>query len=478
MKHLVLFNPDQYRGDVVGCLGNPAAVTPTLDALVETDGVLFSQAYCQNPVCTPSRCSFMTGWYPHVRGHRTMYHMLQPEEPMLLRTLKQAGYWVWWGGKNDVVPGQGGFGDYCTVKHEPGPSANMHADLSWRGPAEGDDYYSFYAGCWPPAAQDSDWSHVREAVRVIESYDGTQPLCLYLPLSYPHPPYGVEEPYFSRIDRGLLPPRQPVPDTVKPAIEAGIRQGQGLTGWEESRWQELRATYYAMCNRIDEQLGLVLDALKRRGIYEDTAVCFFSDHGDYTGDYGLVEKTQNTFEDCLTRVPLLIKPPRDAGARPGIRQGLVELVDIPATVLDLLDLPPLSYTQFGRSLRPMLQGEEAGRDAVFCEGGRLHGERQAMELASLPEEGREQTPYWPRLSQQMQEGPAHTKAAMVRTATHKYVRRLYESDELYDLARDPGEQRNVIDDPAYCETLVSLQGRLLTFYQETCDVVPMREDQR
>ena len=85
---------------------------------------------------------------------------------------------------------------------------------SWRGPAEGDDYYSFYAGCWPPAAQDSDWSHVREAVRVIESYDGTQPLCLYLPLSYPHPPYGVEEPYFSRIDRGLLPPRQPVPDCL------------------------------------------------------------------------------------------------------------------------------------------------------------------------------------------------------------------------------------------------------------------------
>ena len=191
-----------------------------------------------------------------------------------------------------------------------------------------------------------------------------------------------------------------------------------------------------------------------------------------------MEKTQNTFEDCLTRVPLLIKPPRDTGARPGIRTGLVELLDLPATVLDLLDLPPLDYTQFGTSLRPMLRGEDAGRDAVFCEGGRLHGERQAMELSSLPAEGREQTPYWPRLSQQIGEGPAHTKATMVRTATHKYVRRLYESDELYDLARDPGELHNVIADPAYGEALASLQDRLLTFYQETCDVVPMREDQR
>ncbi|HZU01975.1 MAG TPA: sulfatase-like hydrolase/transferase, partial [Ktedonobacteraceae bacterium] len=77
--HIVLFNPDQWRGDVLGHMGNPAAVTPTLDQWVQTDAVSFRHAYCQNPVCVPSRCSFMTGWYTHVRGHRTMYHMLQPD---------------------------------------------------------------------------------------------------------------------------------------------------------------------------------------------------------------------------------------------------------------------------------------------------------------------------------------------------------------------------------------------------------------
>ena len=85
--HILIFNPDQWRGDVMGHIGNRAAVTPSLDSIVETDAVSFTNAFCQNPVCTPSRCSFMTGWYPHVRGHRTMFHMLQPDEPMLLRDL-------------------------------------------------------------------------------------------------------------------------------------------------------------------------------------------------------------------------------------------------------------------------------------------------------------------------------------------------------------------------------------------------------
>ena len=92
--HIIIFNVDQWRGDVLGHLGNPAADTPNLDQLVRNDAVSFSNAFCQNPVCTPSRCSFMTGWYPHVRGHRTMFHMLHQDrdEPNLLKILKDNGF--------------------------------------------------------------------------------------------------------------------------------------------------------------------------------------------------------------------------------------------------------------------------------------------------------------------------------------------------------------------------------------------------
>ena len=117
--NLILFNPDQWRVDVMHHAGNPAAVTPNLDLLVQTSAVSFTQTFCQSPVCTPSRCSFMTGWYPHVRGHRTMFHMLRPDEPNLLKTLKDAGYYVWWGGKNDLVPAQNSLEPYCTEKYVP-----------------------------------------------------------------------------------------------------------------------------------------------------------------------------------------------------------------------------------------------------------------------------------------------------------------------------------------------------------------------
>ncbi len=81
---------------------------------------------------------------------------------------------------------------------------------------------------------------------------------------------------------------------------------QNMREWTEAEYDELRAVYLGMC-RVDDLTGQVVRALKEKGIYDDTAVFFFSDHGDYTGDYGLVEKVQNCFEDCLTNVPFLVK---------------------------------------------------------------------------------------------------------------------------------------------------------------------------
>lgn len=483
--HIVLMNPDQWRGDVAGYLGNPAAVTPNLDRMVENDAVAFSQAYCQNPVCTPSRCSFMTGWYPHVRGHRTMFHMLRRDEPMLLRTLKEHGYFVWWGGKNDVVPAEDGFEPYCHVKYVPENPIrpNLHADQSWRGEPGSDDCYSFMAGRLDiPEGEsvyyDSDWDIVSAAVDVIKNHADNRQLCLYLALQYPHPPYGVEEPWFSRIPREKLPDRIRPPEhwAGKPGILRGIYEQLGMHGWTEERWNELRATYYGMCSRVDHQVGLIVEALKEAGIYEDTAFFFFSDHGDFTGDYGLVEKTQNTFEDCLTRVPLVIKPPQGTHVKPGIRDALVELIDVPATVEDMAGIRP-KHTHFGKSLLPLIAGDtNEHRDAVFCEGGRLTEEDHCKELESASEGAK--SLYYPRLRLQCKDGVEHTKAVMCRTKRFKYVRRLYEPDELYDLQHDPQERNNLIDHPAYSETAAAMRDRLLTFYLETGDVVPFDANKR
>lgn len=492
--HLLIINPDQWRGDVLGHLGNPAAQTPVLDRLVAEDAASFSNTFCQNPVCTPSRCSFMSGWYPHVRGHRTMFHMMRPDEPVLLRDLKEAGYYVWWGGKNDLIPAQNGFHKYTNIRYKAYPRpgrpilTNPHIQFDWRGDPGGDNYYSFLVGkIEKPAGfpedenfvYDGDWDVVFAAIEAIKNRPADQPVCLFLALGNPHPPYAVEDPWFSAIDREKIPQRVPTPPgwQGKPSILKGIAEGRGLQGWSEDRWRELRATYYGQCARVDHQVGLLLEALKQAGIYDDTAVFLFSDHGDFTGDYGLVEKTQNTFEDCLTRVPFIIKPPSSAAVKPGIRDALVELVDFRATVEAFTGLQP-GYTHFGRSLLPLITGEtDTHRDAVFCEGGRLKDERHAMELESVDN----QVPsglYYPRLKLQRSEGPEHTKATMCRTREYKYVRRLYEPDELYDLREDPRELHNRIDDPTLAPVLAELKDRMLTFYQETCDVVPWQPDRR
>ncbi len=237
------------------------------------------------------------------------------------------------------------------------------------------------------------------------------------------------------------------------------------------------ATYLGMCARIDHQFGMLLDALREAGIYDDTAIFMFSDHGDFTGDYGIVEKTQNTFEECLTRVPLMVKPPAGIPVRPRITDAMTELIDIPATVEAIIGIVP-QHTHFGRSLLPIIAGEtDTGRDAVFCEGGRRADEAHASERDS-PGSADSTNLYWPRVGLQVISDAAHTKAVMCRTPDHKYVRRLYEPDELYDLRTDPGELHNLIDDPGYAEVASRLRDRVLTHFLDTADVVPHKADQR
>lgn len=496
LPHIIIFNPDQWRSDAIGCNGNDLVHTPIIDNLVATEAVSFTNAYCQNPVCTPSRCSFMTGWYPHVRGHRTMVHMLHEErdEPNLLKVLKDNGYFVWWGGKNDLLPGQNGYERHCDIlfDHEQYAAdrgltiqaGNHGGDLSWRGEKDGDNFYSFHKGKLEADQTgkyyDSDWAVVEGACDFIKNYKGEKPLCIYLALQYPHPPYCVEDPWFSQVNPSDI---NDIIDvncdlTDKPVMIQGIRENQKMQDWDMQRWQQLRSCYYGMCGRVDSQFGILLDTLKDKGFYDDSAVFLFSDHGDFTGDYGLVEKTQNTFEDCISKVPFIIKPPANVNCQAGNRDCLTELIDFSATVYSLTGIDP-NYTHFGSDLLPVIQGNAtAVKEAAFCEGGRLEGEYQAMESTSNSFED-DSGFYYPRVSLQARDDkPWHTKAAMCRTLEYKYVRRHYEKDEFYDLKNDPQELHNLIDNPDYKSQILEHKDMMLTWYMHTADVVPYQLDER
>ncbi len=485
--HLLIFNPDQMRADALHHLGNKASVTPNMDQLAKWEGVSFRNAYCQNPVCTPSRCSFMSGWYPHVRGHRTMHHLMRPDEPVLLKQLKDEGYYVWMNQRNDLIPAQDDnyaepyCSEMCAI---PKAGKTKQFEQNLRGEADSDKYYSFYRGKLESEDGDTiynvDDAWVDGSIDFIQKRPKDQPVCIYLPLMYPHPPYQVEDPFYSMIDRNKIPERIQTPEDWKgkPSILKGIYENQRMKGWTEDRWTELRAVYLGMCARVDHQLGKVIAALKKENIYDDTAIFVFSDHGDYTGDYGIVEKTQNTFDDCLTNVPLIIKPPKAMNVKPGISDALVELIDFYGTVEDMVGLKR-THTHFGRSLCKVIGGEKTEhRNAVFSEGGRLQDESHCMEAGEDIDDLDISNEYYPRMKMQVKIGPEHTKATMCRTRDYKYVRRLYEHDELYDLKNDPHQLHNLIDDPEFKDVILELKERTLTWYQETCDIVPFQQDQR
>lgn len=485
--HIIIFNPDEMRADTLAHLGNPAAITPNLDQMAREDGVSFRHAFCQNPVCVPSRCSFFTGLYPHVNGHRTMSYLLRPGEDSLLKELKKAGYYVWMNDRNDLTAGQyeGWTEEHADRifygggrKPAPGP-----VDPHIRGERGSKHYYSHFRGQLRTDDQGLNYTFddeaVDEACRLIREWKEDRPLCIFLGLMYPHTPYQVEEPYFSAIDRKKLPRRiRPEDCGGKPRMEEMIRSYQNLESFDENDWDELRAVYQGMCMKVDEQFGRLRDAMKEAGIYDNSVIFFFSDHGDYTGDYGLVEKAQNCFEDCLTRVPFLIKPPKDSKVSPGIRDGLVELVDFYATAMDYAGVAP-SHTQFGRSLRHALKDPDCElRPCVFCEGGRMPGEEHCDEYHG--ENGQaavENSEYWPKQVSQ-KEDLAHAKGIMIRDQRYKYISRTMGCDELYDLKEDPGETHNRIEDPRLSGELARLQTAMLKWLQSTADIVPYDMDRR
>ncbi|MBN1370735.1 MAG: sulfatase-like hydrolase/transferase [Anaerolineaceae bacterium] len=471
--NFIFFIPDELRAESTGCYGHPLARTPNLDALA-SQGTRFEQCHVQNTVCAPSRCSLMTGWYPHVRGHRTLWHLLRPDEPNLLHSLKQNGYDMRWFGKNDLLSPPA-FADSVSEARNCGKSAFNFPVLPYEDPR----YYTFLAGPYErPLEEHSDYANVMAGVRYLQSKP-QQPFMLYLPLTFPHPPYGAPVGWHGRTDPNALPALRPPGLPGRPAHFDLIRASRRLDQLDESVFRQVNALYLDMTEFLDHCLGLLLDALAQSGLEEDTAVFFFSDHGDYAGDYGLVEKWPSGMEDVLTRVPLVARIP--GGAAGHTASAPVELFDVMATTLELTGIPA-GHTHFARSLVPQLQGRDGdAARAVFAEGGYARHEPHAFEgdpVRDAPFSIDPKQIYYPKVRVQQEYPDSVGRAVMIRTVTHKLVQRPTGVSEFYDLRSDPLELVNRYHDPACAQDRAELEQRLLEWYIQTSDVVPFEQDPR
>ena len=468
--NFVFFMPDELRAESVGCYGHSLAPTPNMDRLAE-EGVRFDQCHVQHTVCTPSRCSLMTGWYPHVRGHRTLWHCLRPDEPNLLRYLKQAGYQVHWYGRNDLLA-PGSFADSVTTARQLGGGVWGRNQY----PPEDPRYYSFLFDPYDdPVEQHNDYANVEAAIEFLKSRP-REPFALYLPLTFPHCPYSAPPRWHDLIDPESIPALRPADLPGKPDFHALIRRTRRLSELDEVTFRKIQAVYLGMIGFMDDLLGRLLDALDETGLAKDTAVFAFSDHGDYAGDYGLVEKWPSGLEDALTRVPMIARVPGGSAGRSVMEP--MELFDVMSTTLDLAGIPA-RHTHFARSLVPQIGGLPGDADrAVYAEGGYSRHEPHCLEGRGEMGDSARESPYYPKLKLQQDHPESVSRAVMLRTSTHKLIRRAEGVNELYDLAADPLELDNVYERPEHRDAQEAMEKRLLEWYLETSDVTTFEEDPR
>jgi choline-sulfatase len=466
--NLILFMPDELRADALATYGNPVARSPNFDRLA-AQGVRFAQCHVQFPVCGASRCSLLTGWPAHVRGHRSLYHFLRPDEPNLFRDLRRAGYDVYWFGKNDALAAASFEGSVTEWRDRSPPmTAAALAEYAAGGLTPGSTTMLF------PASGDrlsgGDWANLQAATRFLERREAGRPFCIFLALSQPHPPYRAPDGFHDLYDPDDLPPLAPPGLPRKPAFHAGLREACNLGAVSEQALRQVRAVYLGQASYSDWLLGELMDALERTGHAGDTALFATSDHGDYAGDYGLIEKWPAGQEDCLTHVPLVARIP--GGAAGHVVGEMVELFDLMPTFLALADSAP-GHTHFARSLVPQLKGApgEPGR-AAFTEGGYNPYEPQAFEPLLFG------GIYEPKTRLQNEQPATVARCASIRTGSHRLVVRPGGQGELYDCAADPGLTMNLIDEPAAAEVREALRDRLLAWYVATSDAPPPDKDAR
>ena len=468
--NFVFFQPDEMRAESLACYGHPLTQTPNYDRIA-SEGVRFDQCFVQNAQCVPSRTSMMTGLYPHCSGHRTNWHLIRAHEQHLFKYLYEAGYDIRCYGKNDMLAQES---LYC-IKEYYEPEKTVRTNKHQLGDKE---YYSFDFEPFECDKEDlEDYIKVKSGIDYLTSRkDDDPPFFLFLPLLQPHPSYTTHTDFYHMYDPNDIPDLRPANLANKPDFYQLIRKYRRLNELSEDFFRHLNAVYLGMISYTDWLLGELLAVMDRLGLFENTVLIISSDHGDWAGEFGLVEKWPSDCSDPILRVPLIVKAPDNQAGH--VVQGPVEMFDLMASVMDLAGLET-QHVHFAHSFVPQLNGEPENQERfVFAEGGYDVHEPHAFEgrwdKINPPVDGI----YYPKGTQQQEVPESVCRATMIRNMCHKLVRRTFGQDELYDLQNDPRELSNLIDDPAIQGVKSDLEHEMLSWYLRTSDTVPVGQDVR
>ncbi len=422
----------------LACYGDPLVQSPNIDRLAAT-GVRFDRAYCQFPLCNPSRASFLTGLRPDHTGvteNATHFRKRVPDAVTLPQAFQKAGYSVARVGKlyHYGVPKQIG-----TDGMDDPPSWQKVVNPRGRDTADEGKIFSLIPGqfggtlSWLAAdgtdEEQTDGIAAAEASRLLEA-NRDKPFFLAVGFYRPHTPYVAPKAYFNRYppEKIKLPvvPEGERERGPRPAFASSHAQQDAMT---DAQRKEAIQAYLASVTFMDAQLGKVVETLRRQKLDRNTIIVFHSDHGYHLGEHGLWQK-QSLWENSA-RVPLIIVDPRRPSGKASPR--VVELVDLYPTLAELCGLPAPTGLD-GKSLRPLLQNPSAaweGSAITQVQRGGVQGANRVV--------GRS-----------------------VRTERWRYTEwnEGARGRQLHDMQADPDERRNMEAEPENAATVAKLQALL------------------
>lgn len=416
--------------NALGCYGDRRVRSPNIDRLAAR-GLRFDRAYCQYPVCNPSRTSLLSGRRPSATG---IVDNVTPPRTFL--------------GDAVFLPQHFRLNGYRTIK----VGKIFHTGKDFEDPRSWDvDLRETSEAKKPPEAQvlrrqgaagivlqaadaeTYDGKVARQAVEYLsEARRGTQPFFLAVGFRRPHAPYIAPEKYFQLYPpRDLTFPAEP-PEHLKAIPRLALTYAQGAAALPEAKRAETAAAYFAAISFLDAQVGVLLDALDRLQMWDDTVVIFLSDHGYHLGEHGGLWHKMTLFEECA-RVPLLVAAPGKKGHTSCPR--LVELLDLYPTLTELCGLKTPAGLQ-GQSLVPLLDDpNRPGRNGAFTVVSR--GGESAEKKLDPSKLGRS-----------------------VRTERYRYTAWPDGSAELYDHDHDGHEYRNLAALTAHAALVAELRALL------------------
>lgn len=462
--NIVVIQADQMAAQALGAYGDTAAITPHIDRLAE-QGAVFDRAYCNTPLCAPSRASMMTGRMPSDLACYDNGADFAASVPTFAHHLRAAGYHTALVGRMHFIgPDQHhGFEQRLTADVYPADmdmvpdwDRDLEDRLQWYHDADA----VFTAGASTATVQQDfddevgfrSLRHLNDRVRVNRDRGQDVPFLMVTSFIHPHDPYEPPREHWDRFaDVDIPAPRHPeVPSESQDPHSHRLRQMSGFDRRDPSAEEVRRArrSYYAAVSYIDDHVGRIRERLEVLGLLENTVIIVTSDHGDMLGEKGLWYK-MSPYEQS-SRVPLIVYGPEHLVPR-GRYENPVSLLDLMPT---LLELAGATTTQPGGEPD---DSAEPGTDGTSPRGLSL------LESARREAGGRAGPEDRDVIIEYLAEGTQRPQLTLVRGRC-KYVLCPGDPDQLFDLAVDPDELRNVAASPEYARTARRLRAELEARY--------------